>query len=109
MRTLPRRTGDLAETMFLRPKRPDDHRDFEMVLPWMTPLFVYEQDGEDWVRWSMPHNVGLRFGLNRGCACCGESETAEGDNGDVHVDTALNETRLVAERQRICASDGSDQ
>lgn len=93
MRTIPRRDSDqVAATMFLRPQRPDDHRDFERVLPWCTPLFVYTQDGMDWVRWSMPRSVGARFGLEGGCACCGASEQVEGDNDDYHIDTALKET-----------------
>jgi hypothetical protein len=78
--------------MFLRPRDPDDHRDFERVLPWMTPLFIYQADGQDWVRWSMPKSVAQRMGFNRGCVCCGESDKVEGDVGDVHVDTALSET-----------------
>lgn len=93
MRTLPRRNvGDFAETMFLRPREPDDHRELNALLPWLTPLFVYEMNGDLWVRWSMPREVGLSMDLDRGCKCCGESLVVEGDNDDFHIDTAWKET-----------------
>lgn len=93
MRALPHKDGgDVTDTMFLRPRNPDDHRDFNMLLPWLTPLFVYQKHGDYWVRWSMPNSIAAKYGMDQGCACCGENLTTEGDSGDVHVDTALQET-----------------
>lgn len=63
-----------------------------MLLPWCTPLFVYELNGQDWVRWSIPKDVSARWGLDAGCACCGTSTVVEGGDGDYHIDTALKET-----------------
>jgi hypothetical protein len=93
VRALPRKPGDdLPDTMFLRPQRPGDHREFDALLPWCTPLFVYENDGNDWIRWSIPKPVAARSGMDAGCACCGESMLVEGDNDDYFVDTAWRET-----------------
>lgn len=92
MKVLPRAEEALPETAFLRPVDPDNHADFERLLPWCTPLMVYTMDGEDWVRWSMPKAVARRTGFAEGCACCGEQTAVDGDVDDYHVDTAWNET-----------------
>lgn len=83
---------DIPETVYLRPQRPDDHAAFEKLLPWCTPLFVYEMSGKNWVRWSVPKSVGAKVGLSSdGCSCCGNRTVIEGE-GSFHVDTAWHET-----------------
>lgn len=81
---------DLKPTVLLRPRRPDDHTQFEALLPWFTPVLVYWKDGEDWVRWHVPPVVAEDIGLDGGCGCCG-SGAVEADDG-FHVDTAVSET-----------------
>jgi len=83
---------DVLPTMFIRPQNPDDHRQFEVLLPQLTPLFVYiDDDDREWVRWSMPKEVAQQFGWgDMKCICCGDSDT-QGDEGTFHIDTALNE------------------
>lgn len=91
--TLPRESfGDLVQTVFLRPRNPGDHREFERLLPWLTPLFVYAMEGDDYVRWHVPPAIGEQMGLtSSGCACCGEKTVIETDKG-FHVDTVWSET-----------------
>lgn len=83
-----------GEAFFVRPQRPEDHSEFEWLLPQLTPLFVY-LDGNlrGWVRWSMPKAVAfdLGWGETPQCACCDATAT-EGIDGGLHVDTALEET-----------------
>ena len=81
---------NLSETVRLRPRRPDDHEQFEALLPWFTPVLVYRMNGEEWVRWHVPQSVAENIGISGGCACCGEG-AAESDGG-YHVDTAWSET-----------------
>jgi hypothetical protein len=86
--TLPRRSRALVKnTMFLRPRRPDDHRQLEALLPQLTPLFVYpDGHGQDIVRWAMPRAVAKANGWDdMHCACC-DDDTVEGDKNFVHVD-----------------------
>lgn len=78
--------------MLLRPRNPADHRQFEEVLPWFTPLFVWHGGGIDWVRWSVPKDMAEKMGIAGGCVCCGKNDRVEGDMGDYHVDTAWHET-----------------
>lgn len=92
--TLTRKQGsEIPNTFFIRPRDPDDHDQFEEILPWMTPLFVYEMDGIDWVRWAVPPHLAAKMGLDTvGCSCCGgKAETGDGTGGYV-VDTAWHET-----------------
>ena len=83
----------ITTTLFLRPRRPDDHREFEMLLPHCTPLFVYaDEDGRDWLRWSLPRVVAEKVGLgDMRCDCCGEPLQGGGDHAVV-IDTARDET-----------------
>ena len=92
-KTLPRKEqSEIEETVFLRPQRPDDHRQFEELLPWCTPLFVYANKGKNWVRWAVPKTIAEKLGLpTEGCVCCGEKTVVQ-DDGDYHVDTAWHET-----------------
>lgn len=96
---LPRKDAlDVPETMFIRPRRPDDHREFEFLLPQMRPLFVYALDGQDWIRWSLPRSVAVGIGWgDMRCACCGDG-TPAGDSESFHVDTALKEVDWFLER-----------
>lgn len=82
----------VSEGMFLRPRRPDDHREFEVLLPQLTPLFVYaDEDGRDWVRWSMPNEVARRFGMeNMQCDCCNNTHPSPGEHSFT-IDTAFDE------------------
>lgn len=99
MRVLPRKSEDeLEPTMFLRPRNPADHRQFEEVLPWFTPLFVWRGGVTDWVRWSVPKEKAQQMGIAGGCACCGKDERVEGDMSDYHVDTAWHETSWWLEK-----------
>lgn len=84
--------SELPATMFLRPRRPQDHRDFEMILPWATPQLVYAMNDQDWVRWSIPPEMAEKFGIaSGGCVCCGHDAVAVSDDGDYQFDTALHE------------------
>lgn len=99
--TLPRLTRDMVQTaMFIRPRRPDDHREFEQVLPRWTPLFVYaDENGRDWVRWSIPLDMALQMGLDKGCQCCSHmEEVSEAPEHSYLVDTAWDETDWYLER-----------
>jgi hypothetical protein len=92
-RVLPRKdVSEIEQTMFIRPRNPDDHRQFHEILPWMTPLFIYHGRGLDWVRWSVPQNLARKLGMGGGCACCGKDTRKTGDVEDFHVDTAWIET-----------------
>src|SRR5262245_49071154 len=80
-------------TMFVRPRRPDDHREFEFLLPRCAPLYVYaDSEGRDWVRWALPKTVAEQLGWGEmRCACCA-ADTAYHPNDDfVHIDTAYDE------------------
>jgi hypothetical protein len=84
----------ITEAMFLRPRDPDDHRQFEEVLPQMTPLFIYaDEHDRDWVRWSLPRQVAERYGWD-GCRCatpgCNKAHPAPGQHSFA-VDTAWDE------------------
>ena len=81
---------DLKPTVRLRPRHPDEHEQFEVILPWFTPLLVYRMDGEEWVRWHVPFSVAEDIGITGGCVCCG-SGALETDGG-FHVDTTWSET-----------------
>lgn len=69
-------TDMVSAAMFIRPQRPDDHEQFEWLLPQCTPLFVYEHEGEDLVRWAIPKQVAEQLGWGGGCQCCGKTEPA---------------------------------
>ena len=81
---------DLEPTVRVRSPHPDDHRQMEKLLPWFTPLLVYRLDGEDWVRWHVPHTVAEDIGVSSGCVCCGTGALEA--EGGFHVDTAWSET-----------------
>jgi len=81
---------DLAPTVRVRAPHPDNHRQMEKLLPWFTPLVVYRLDGQDWVRWHVPHTVAEDIGISSGCSCCGTDALATDDG--FHVDTAWSET-----------------
>ena len=90
--TIPRRSKDgLASKMFLRPANPMDHRHFDLLLPWATPLLVYAMDGRDWIRWALPKAKAEEYGLADGCSCCGDGRIKPGEAG-IEFDTALSET-----------------
>ena len=92
MRVLPR-VPQPPETVYLRPRDPDDRREFEVLLPWLTPLLVYTESGRDWVRWSVPKQIGAKIGLENGCDCCDQQNVVlNGPNDDYLIDTAWNET-----------------
>jgi hypothetical protein len=92
-KVLPRKEqSEIEPTVFLRPKDPDDHKQFEELLPWFTPLFLYEMDNADWVRWVVPQSIGRRLGIPEdGCSCCGNKSVVE-DGDSYLVDTAWHET-----------------
>lgn len=100
MSTLPRRTDNpYGETMFLRPRDPDDHRQFKMLLPRVTPVFIYaDENGRDWVRLEIPREVAdsMGFGSMR-CACCGDSEV-QGNEHAVQLDCAWDEVSFFFQR-----------
>ena len=102
MIALPRRDVlDVPETMFIRPRRPQDHADFEYILPRMQPLFVYEDGGENWVRWAIPLALAQEIGwADMRCACCGSDAGPAGDTASFHVDTAFDEVDWYLERLR---------
>jgi len=84
---------NLEPTVRLRPRRPDDHAQFETLLPWFIPILVYRKDDEDWVRWWVPQLVGEDIGISGGCVCCGEKAARpDGNEPGFHVDTAWSET-----------------
>jgi len=90
---LPRKdVADITEAMFVRPQRPDDHREFEILLPQCTPLFIYaDREGRDWVRWAIPKVVAENFGLGEmRCACC-DTKAEIGPLGAYHFDTLWDE------------------
>lgn len=92
-RVLPRKHEfEVEPSMILRPRNPDDHRQFAEILPWFTPLYVWEGKGCDWVRWSVPQDMAKRMGIDGNCACCGKDNKVKGDHDDVLVDTAWHET-----------------
>lgn len=82
-----------GEAFFVRPQRPDDHTEFEWLLPQMTPLFIYLDDNlRGWVRWSMPPALVAELGWTK-CSDPECDETHEpGVDEAFHVDTALDET-----------------
>jgi len=83
---------DIPATMFIRPRRPEDHREFEFLLPQMAAVFVYaDEDGDQWVRWEMPRALAREIGWgDMQCACCGDA-SAVGTEHAVQVDTAWAE------------------
>lgn len=94
MTTLQRRHRALVtEAMFIRPRNPDDHAEFEWLLPQCTPLFVYaDEDGRDWVRWELPQAVAEKLGWGAmRCACCNARGQLVEDSNVFHVDTAEDE------------------
>jgi hypothetical protein len=92
--------GLVEPVMFLRPQRPDDHAQFEQLLPQCSALFVYaDERGRDWVRWSIPKVVAQRYGWDQGCDCCGKTEDASaGPEHAVLIDTAYDEVNWFLER-----------
>ena len=82
-----------GEAIFVRPRNPADHREFDFLLPQCTVLFVYaDERGRDWVRWSLPQAVATELGWGDGkCDCC-EQTNEPGVDGAMHFDTALDET-----------------
>ncbi len=103
MTTLPRKNKlYIGETRFLRPQRPDDHDDFEWLLPQCEPLFVFaDEDGRDWIRWEIPRAVADGMGWSEKCTCCGESTALAETTSGVHADTAYNEVNWYLWRKRI--------
>lgn len=92
-KVLPRKHEfEIEPTMLIRTRDPSDHRQFEEILPWFTPLFVWRGKHWDWVRWSVPKDAAERMGLTGGCVACGHDHTADGEHGDVLIDTAWPET-----------------
>lgn len=93
-RVLPRKpeTG-VGKTMLIRPIDPNEHSQFERILPWFTPLFVWNDSevGHDWVRWSVPKDMAERMGFGQGCACCGKEAQLEGEHADFLIDTMWSE------------------
>jgi len=90
---------DIKETMFVRPKNPDDHAEFEWLLPQCLPMFVYRDGGgRDWVRWALPREVAEQIGWGAmKCACCDTSAAPE-DADYFHIDTAYDEVAFFLER-----------
>ena len=104
MTTLPRKNRlDIAETVFLRPQRPDDHRELEWLLPQCEPLFVYaDEGGRDWIRWEIPRAAAASLGFSgEKCSCCGDSTAVAETTGGVHADTAYNEVNWYLWRKKI--------
>ena len=91
--TLPlKQENEIQEGMFLRPRDPSNHDQFQEILPWMTPLFCYQMDGRMWVRWSVPPHIGEKLGMHdSACAHCGKHVTTQED-GNYVVDIAWGET-----------------
>lgn len=90
---LPVKANAYGETMFVRPRNPDDHRQFERLLPRITPLFVYaDEDGREWVRWQVPAEVAIDMGWgDMKCACCGDNSSAIRTEHGTQMDTAWDE------------------
>lgn len=84
--------GDVPPTMFLRPRNPRDHREFEALLPRLEPVLIYaDENGRDWVRWEMAREVAAQMGWgDMKCECC-ETSAAVGTELAVHLDTAWDE------------------
>lgn len=98
VRVLPRKQeSEVEKTVMLRPRNPSDHRQFEEILPWFTPLFVWQDGDIDWVRWSVPQPLAEKMGITSGCACCGKETQVDGGHGDYLVDTAWHETSFWLE------------
>jgi hypothetical protein len=93
MTILPRLGSDMVSrnSLFARPRRPDDHREFEHLLPQCTPLFVYNgQHGLDYIRWSVPLAVARSMWGDVKCTCCDKSPGI-GEHSML-MDTAVIET-----------------
>jgi hypothetical protein len=106
MKELPRMDRSLVSTvMFVRPRRPDDHTEFEWLLPQCTPLFVYaDENGRDWVRWSLPKEVAAKLGWNMQCACCDHTEPATVEPEHSYaVDMAYDEVDWFLEGGEVLA------
>lgn len=100
---LPRLPADALETvMFIRPRNPDNHTQFEWLLPQCTPLFVYaDENGRDWVRWSLPLEVAEKLGWDMRCDAPNCCKTEPGTHRPAHaylVDTAWDEISWFLER-----------
>lgn len=95
-----KRHQEIGTTMFVRPQRPEDHDEFEWLLPQCTPLFVYRDGGgRDWVRWALPRDVAREIGWGEmKCACCTAGGPLQATNDDFHIDTAYNEVDWYLER-----------
>lgn len=94
--TIPRKNhDDIPTTMFLRVKDPTKESGFDQLLHDLTPLFVYANDGADWVRWDMPREVAQACGWgDMRCDCCAPDEpsTPAAETVDsFHIDTAWSE------------------
>lgn len=91
----------VSTVMFIRPRRPDDHEQFEWLLPQCQPLFVYaDARGRDWVRWAVPSPIAQRLGWSSGCSCCGHTEEAsEAPQNAFLADMAYDEIDWFMERQ----------
>jgi hypothetical protein len=101
--TLPRMEHDLIQTaMFIRPRDPDDHRQFEWLLPRCAPMFVYaDENGRDWVRWSIPRAVADQMGWDMKChdPNCRKTEEATHEPQHAYVaDMAYDEIDWFLER-----------
>jgi len=107
--TLTRRTFEELDFPqgFLRPQDPTDHRQFEEILPWMTPRFVYRWRGAEWVRWAVPAATAKRLGLDEGCVCCGTKPEPLDTEGGLWIDTAWHETSFWLEANGYALPDAT--
>lgn len=83
----------IGATAVIRTVNPSDRRQFNELLPWFTPRFVFTHEDREWIRWSVPTEVAKKYGLDAGCACCGEQTILKNADGEGYlVDTLLAET-----------------
>jgi hypothetical protein len=82
----------LPETMFLRPRDPEDHAEWNMILPKSAPLCFYtDEDGSTVLRWDMPRELATALFGDLTCECCGEDNVLDNEDGTVAVDTMWDE------------------
>lgn len=94
-KVLPRKhRAEVKPSVFIRTRNPADRRQFDELLPWFTPLFVYHDETHDidWVRWSVPEQIAAKWGIDGPCQCCGDKPQTQGEHNDYLVDTAWHET-----------------